>query len=233
MARLRDLYGPPRPLPTSDPFELILLENIAYLASPGGRRAAFALLKRSVGTRPAAILAAGREKLEAVTAHGILGAQFAEKLRECARIAASRFGGDLTAAIDAPLAAARRALRSFPGIGEPAAEKVLLFSGRQALLAPDSNALRVLVRLGFVEEGRSYARTYAASREAALGLTRRPAVLQEAHLLLQQHGRELCRRQQPRCGACPLARGCGFAGGHRTRRAGVQDDVSAAVGSRS
>ena len=63
-----------------------------------------------------------------------------------------------------PLAEARKILRSFPGIGEPGAEKVLLFSGRQALLAPDSNALRVLVRLGLVREEKSYARTYAASR---------------------------------------------------------------------
>jgi endonuclease-3 len=62
------------------------------------------------------------------------------------------FGGDLGAALRAAPGKARRALRSFPGIGEPGAEKILLFSGRQARLAPESNGLRVLVRLGLVRD---------------------------------------------------------------------------------
>lgn len=40
-----------------------------------------------------------------------------------------------------------------------------------------------------------------------------PRVMQEAHLLLQQHGQTLCKRAAPRCDACPLARGCGYARG--------------------
>jgi len=209
--RLRRHYGAPARLPTSDPFELILLENVAYLAPPARRREAFARLQGGVGTSPAAILTAGQEALEKVTAGGILKSTGAAKLRECARIAVEKFGGDLRTPLLAPLAAARRALLSFPGIGEPGAEKILLFTGRQALLAPDSNGLRVLVRVGLVHEEKSYATTYAASREAAKALPSEPAVLQEAHLLLQQHGQTLCKRGAPRCDLCPLADGCAYA----------------------
>jgi endonuclease III len=204
-------YGPPAPLPTGDPFELVLWENVAYLAPPARRREAFERLKSVVGTSPTAILAARQQALESVTSRGILKATFAAKLRECARIAIDDFGGDLRTVIRGPLGAAKQALRSFPGIGEPGAEKILLFTGRQALLAPDSNGLRVLVRLGLVREDKSYARTYAASRQAAEELPADPRVMQRAHLLLQQHGQTLCKRSVPRCPVCPLARGCAYA----------------------
>jgi endonuclease III len=204
-------YGPPTPLPTSDPFELILWENVAYLAPSPRRRDAFEELKRTVGTSPEALRAATQRSLERITGKGILKSTFADKLRECAAIAINEFGGDLGPVIDEPLDRARRALQSFPGIGEPGAEKILLFTGRHPLLAPDSNGLRVLVRLGLLREETSYARTYAASREVAKSLPQKPGRMQQAHLLLQQHGQTLCKRGVPICGACPLARGCAHA----------------------
>jgi endonuclease III len=214
-------YGPPTPLPTADPFELILWENVAYLASPARRREAFELLARTVGTTPPAILAAEPSSLARITGHGILARTFAAKLVDCARIAFDDFGGDLDAVIRQPVDAAKRALRRFPGIGEPGAEKILLFTGRQPFLAPDSNGLRVLVRLGLVREDKSYARTYAASRPVAQDLGSRPKALQKAHLLLQQHGQTLCRRGAPRCGECPLEPGCAYAKPMRAARRGT------------
>lgn len=217
--RLRETYGPPEWPPSDDPFDLVLWENVAYLADPVRRREAFEMLEDEVGTSPHEILEAPRRDLERVTSKGILGAKFAEKLRECARIAVEEFDGDLDDVIHEPLAVAKKALQSFPGVGEPGAEKILLFCDRQALLAPDSNGLRVLVRLGLAREDQSYAKTYASAREAAKTLPARPHALQEAHLLLQLHGQTLCRRTDPRCGACPLASGCAYArGGVAPRR---------------
>ena len=210
---LRRHHGAPEPPPSADPFELILWENVAYLALPARRREAFELLQSTIGTNPQAILSAKRQALETVTSRGILKATFAAKLRECARIAIDEFGGDLGAVVRLPLDRAKRALRLFPGIGEPGAEKILLFAGRKALLAPDSNALRVLVRLGLVAEGTSYARTYAAARAAAEAVSADPPFLQEAHQQLQRHGQSLCRRRAPRCTECPLARECAYARG--------------------
>lgn len=211
-------YGRPTPPPTADPFGLVLWENVAYLASPARRREAFELLERTVGTDPAAIRRATKRDLERVTARGILKSAFAAKLRECARIAVEELGGDLEAVVRKPVDAATRALRVFPGIGEPGAEKILLFSGRRALLAPESNGVRVLVRLGLVEEGKSYAQTYAASRAVAKGLRGGARRMQVAHLLLKQHGHELCKRGAPRCDACPLSLGCAHAGARGGRR---------------
>ena len=209
---LRRHYGAGAPLPPSDPFELILWENVAYLADDAQRRRAFELLRKSVGTRPAEILAAKPAALRAVTGHGILPDVFAEKLRDAARIARDQFHGDLDEVVRRPLPEAKRALRKFPGIGEPGAEKILLFSRRHALLAPDSNALRVLARLGLIVEGSSYARTYLAARK--LADEELPKALEQviaAHQLLRRHGQELCRRSRPLCGDCPVEHLCAFA----------------------
>jgi endonuclease III len=209
--RLSAHYGSPASLPTTDPFELILWENVAYLASPERRREAFERLKQTIGATPEAIVAAEPRDLERVTAAGILKSTFAAKLLACASIALEKFDGDLDAVVRGPIDKAKRALRSFPGIGEPGAEKILLFTGRQPMLAPESNGLRVLVRLGLVPDDKSYARMYAASRKAASGLSAEPCVVQKAHLLLQQHGQTLCKRGTPLCGQCPLALGCVYA----------------------
>ena len=207
---LKKHYGAPEPLPTKDPFELILWENVAYLAPPVRRRAAFALLRREVGLSPGEILAASRAALERVTAHGILKVRFANKLRDCARIAIEDFRKDLRSVLREPLPQAKKALRCFPGIGEPGAEKILLFAGVQNTLAPDSNALRVLMRLGFIAEDRSYARMYAASRTLGGKPALEIADTRQAHLLLQTHGQTLCKRNAPLCGPCPLASRCAF-----------------------
>lgn len=209
--RLRKLYGPPAPPPSKDPFELVLWENVAYLAPPARRREAFGLLKRTIGTKPEQVLHARPMLVKRVTAHGILKDQFASKLAKCAVIAVTEFDGNVKAWLRGSVEESKRALRKFPGIGEPGAEKILLFSGLQPFLAPDSNALRVLTRLGLVQEQKSYARTYAASRAAADTLPATIRARQEAHLLLQQHGRTLCKSTAPRCDDCPLADVCQFA----------------------
>jgi endonuclease III len=208
LAALGRLYPEPEGPPTADPFELVLLENVAYLAAPERRREAFELLREAVGTRPQALLAAKREMLERIAARGILKSGSAAKLKECARIVIDRFGGDLAGAIRGDVGAARRALRAFPGIGGPGADKILLFSGRAPCLAPESNGLRVLVRLGVIREQASYSRTYASAVAAAGHLASTIRGLQSAHLRLQLHGQTLCKRTDPRCEACPLRPDC-------------------------
>jgi endonuclease-3 len=190
---------------------MILWENVSYLADDSRRKQAFQVLKRRVGTEPTQILSASDEALLEVTRHGIMPERFAEKLRQCARIALEDFDGDLRSVLKLPLAKARKALQKFPGIGEPGAEKILLFCRTCPVLALESNGLRVLLRLGFGEEKNSYATTYRlVQRAVEEGLDKDYTLLMAAHLLLRQHGQELCKRSQPECDKCPLAADCEY-----------------------
>jgi endonuclease-3 len=104
----------------------------------------------------------------------------------------------------------------FPSIGEPGAEKILLFGRVYPVLGLDSNGVRVLTRLGLVEEARSYSATYRGVQRLALQYAERGIDwLQRAHLLLRQHGQELCKRAHPACGRCPLSAECAFGAGAR------------------
>jgi endonuclease III len=209
--RLRLQYGPQKVPKLSGPWEMILWENVAYLADDDRRRTAYETLKKRVGLQPQKILAASDAALLAVTSHGILAEQFAKKLRTCAKIVLEEFDGDLRTVLELPVPKAKKALQKFPGIGEPGAEKILLFTRVQPVLALDSNGLRVLLRLGFGEEKKSYATTYRlVQRAVGEELDRDYSWLIQAHLLLRRHGQELCKRSQPACTKCPLARDCEF-----------------------
>jgi endonuclease III len=217
--KLASHYGPPAAPPTSGAFEMVLWESVAYLADDERRAKAFALLKSSVGTTPAAILKARGPTLRAVTEHGILAARFAEKLREAARIVVEECGGDLDRVVAGPLPAARKALKKFPGIGNPGAEKILLFLRRHPSLAPESNGLRVLTRLGLCGEEKSYAASYAVACDAAAReLGDDLDVLMTAHRLLRRHGQVLCTRSGPGCERCPIREDCRFARGRESTR---------------
>jgi endonuclease-3 len=209
LVALRELYGKPRPPALTDPFELILYENVAYLADDERRDEAFGMLRDRVGLSPEKILQAAGSTLNEVGRKGIVAEQTAEKLRAIAAIALEDFGGDLSAAVRREPKEAIKALRKFPSIGEPGAEKVLLFSGSAPVLALDSNALRVLLRLGFGKEEKSYSKSYKAAQAAADSeIARTCSARIEAYQLLRRHGQELCKRNHPRCEACPLRPDC-------------------------
>jgi endonuclease-3 len=111
-----------------------------------------------------------------------------------------------------PVAASRKLLKRFPAIGDPGADKILLFSGIDARPALESNALRVLVRLSLVTAGASYAANHKAAiacLAAAYDGDRDRLIT--ACMLLREHGRVLCRRSAPHCTACPLDASCAHA----------------------
>ena len=111
--QLQQHYGPPAPLPSNDPLELIIWENIAYLATDKRRAEAFAILKHTIGTRPEQILAARHSDLAAIGKAGILPDISAEKLLTIAKIAYEEFDSDLRTTLRKPLPEAKKALKRF------------------------------------------------------------------------------------------------------------------------
>lgn len=196
---LEKVYGTPAPRVT-DPFEMILLENVAYLVDDARRQETFERLRDAIGLTPAAILKHSPEEIAAVIAGGGMKPEMrAEKVLECARLA-NRVGVD------------EKTLRKFPSIGEPYADRILLFNGRKVTLAPDSNALRVLLRLGYGEESRNYSTTYRSVVNATSGELRDATFAQRAHILLRRHGQEVCKRSAPRCEVCAVRAQCAWYG---------------------
>ena len=217
---LRKHYGDGALPEPREPFALIVWENAAYLVGDDVRSSVFSQLRKAVGVTPAAILAAPSALLQqAIRQGGMQVARRAEKVARCAQIAIDRAGGNLKRALQGLTPDKSRALlRLFPGVGEPGADKVLLLCGLSDSPALDSNGLRVLTRLGFIGEDKSYSRTYRAGVAflAASGVTGKKATT--AFALLREHGRELCKRTTPSCALCPLQRRCEYAAMRTLRR---------------
>lgn len=212
ISKLNAHYGQPKPSQTCDPFELILLENIAYLADDARREAAYKELRNSIGLRPVDILAASLENLISVARlGGIHAEQRAYRIKESAQIVLNDFSGDLTTALKLPVPQALKALKQFPSIGDPGAEKILLFTKTSPIPALESNGLRVLLRLGFGEEKKNYSASYKSVRLALEDQAEDDCdFLITAHQLLRRHGKELCKTARPMCSSCPVRRFCSY-----------------------
>jgi endonuclease III len=207
---LEALYGkPPRPVPRN-PFEWILWENVAYLVDDRRRERAFRALEERVGLTPERIRRAAQKTLAGVAElGGMHPRERAERLREIADLAAEH--GDLAGLLELSPPQARKVLKKFPGIGDPGADKILLFASKLPVLDLESNGLRVLVRLGYGEEKKSYSATYRSVQEALEPeLPDDCAWLMGAHSLLRTHGQALCKRTGPDCDACPLLGRCAY-----------------------
>lgn len=209
---LQEFYGQPKPPKIQDPLELILWENVAYLVDDEKRAAAFAALKKNVGTSAPRILKAKDARLEEATRlGGMLPEKRAQRLRQIAELAHWVFKDDLKSVLEKPLAEAMKALKRFPSVGDPGAEKILMLTRSHPVLALESNGLRVLLRVGFAEEKKSYSASYRAVQKTIK--TQLPADyggLIAAHQLLRQHGQEICKRSRPLCESCPLKPQCAY-----------------------
>ena len=116
--------------PARGPFELVLWENACYLLPDERRAAVFAGLRKQVGLTPKAILKADADILLALaTLGGMRPKVRVFRWQEIARITESQFGGDLDTILTLPYTQAKKALKQFPNIGDPGAEKILMYCG--------------------------------------------------------------------------------------------------------
>ena|SRR6266850_12710 len=220
---LERLYGPQKAAGPTDPYEMIVYLNCGYPASDASCSKGFDALKREVGLSPKEILAAPRAKLaKLLRLGGIVPEQRAERLQEIARKVKDEHGGSLKAVLkkwmqeenqqtSRGVRTAKKILREFPVIGEPSAEKILLFSKLAPVAAVPSAFVEVPARLWFGKAGANYPADYRAARDIlSAGLAETFEARQRAYLLLKKHGEQICKRSKPKCEICPLTGQCAY-----------------------
>ncbi len=223
MDLLEKLYGPQKAVGPADPYEMILYLNSGYPATDASCSKGFDALKREVDLKPEEILAAPNARIaKLLRLGGIVPEQRAARLHEIARKVKSEFGGDLKAELKKwvqeekhqtgkGIHGAKKILREFPVIGEPSADKILLFSNLAPVAAVPSAFVEVPARLWFGKAGKNYAADYRAARDIlSTGLPETYAARQRAYLLLKKHGQQTCKRANPRCEVCPLIGHCAY-----------------------
>jgi len=220
---LEQTYGRLRPAGPSDAYEMIVYLNCGYPATDASCAKGFDALKKEVGTSPDQILKAPKSLLaKLMRLGGIVSELRAQRMKGIARKAKMEFGGDLKAAVkrkvrsgqkqdEKNIRGGKKILQEFPTIGEPSAEKILLFAGLVPVAAVPSACVGVPVRLFVGEEGRNYAADYRVAREILdNGLPISFQARQRAYLLLKRHGHVICKRSTPRCAICPVTAECAY-----------------------
>jgi endonuclease-3 len=213
IALLKLHYGTPTVPPAKGPFELLLWENACYLLPDERRQEVFEALRAQVGLTPAAIDAASDQLLLPLAKRGGMRPETRVfRWRQIAGIVLNQYAGNLDSILSQPYGEAKKALKQFPTVGDPGAEKILLLCGVSSGLPLESNGLRVLVRLGWGRLQRNYGATYRSVQEALKPeLPTSQERLKEAHLLLRKHGKTLCKDKAPVCYQCPVSAECTYA----------------------
>jgi endonuclease-3 len=95
------------------------------------------------------------------------------------------------------------------GVPNPGADRLLLFSGIAPVAAVPSDAVHVLVRLMRGLETPDVDVNYEIGQQVlASQLPNNSYARKRAYLLLQRHAEVLCKRDQPKCEACPVNLNC-------------------------
>ena len=207
LARLRKFYGA-LPSAPRDPFILFVWEVLSVHSTPRKRDAALGALKRARALTPDAMWRARQKTLEeSVALAGPYLEQRLERLR--AGVDLFRRTPALPSIIKGPVAAARRALKPLPTLGEGGAHRMLLFAADHAVLPVDARVSRVARRLGYGESFSDFKKT-ARSVQAAIAAELPASVdaYRRAYMYLSHHGATTCTEADPHCGVCPLLDDC-------------------------
>jgi endonuclease III len=206
LSALQTFYGtlpPPR-----DPFTLFVWEVLSVHSTPRKRDAALAALKRIRALTPDAMWRAPQKKLEQSIA---LAGPYAENRLHALRTGVDLFrrSPTLPSVIRGPLAAARRALKPFPQLGETGAHRMLLFAADQLILPVDARVSRLGHRLGYGEAADDFKKQARSVQEAfARELPASADAYRRAFLYLSHHGGATCTESDPHCSVCPLVKDC-------------------------
>jgi endonuclease III len=130
-----------------------------------------------------------------------------DHLRSLARVVLDEHGGSLATLDPLPDEELLLALEALPGVGRKSARCVAAYAFGREMLAVDVHVLRVVKRLGLSS---MEARWTDVDRHLNGEVPRR--LRYGLHVLLVQHGRDVCTCVAPSCGACYLAAHCPSAG---------------------
>ncbi len=114
----------------TDAYLFLVWWHCEYPASDAACAKRWKSLNREIGVEPHQLLAALPANLAtALRPGGMVPELRALRLKEIAARVQDEFGGDLQAPLVGPIAQVRKALKKFPSIGDPGADRILLLAG--------------------------------------------------------------------------------------------------------
>ncbi len=200
---LLEYYGKPEQKVQRDPLSELVLTILTQNTSDVNSHRAYRRLKKRFPTWDQVREADEEELIEAIRVGGLANVK-APRIQAILDLLFEERGElSLSFLEEMPLEDAREYLLALPGVGPKTAACVLLFSLHRPALPVDTHVHRVSLRLGLVPEGTSAAKAHNLLEEKIP-----PELYYPFHLNMIEHGRTLCRSQNPLCEECPLQEIC-------------------------
>jgi endonuclease III len=212
---LEAIHGKQEPSCPIDPYEFLVWWHCGYPASDERCTKGWAALRADVGTGAEILLKTPTPKLvSALKAGGMVPELRAIRLKEIANRVINEFGGDLWTGLRGDAKAIRKVFKSFPNIGNPGADRIMLFAAIAPVAAIPSNCPHVLVRITEGAEHENYSLTYKdAQRKIDEAVKPTIEARTRAFLLLKAHGQKVCKLTNPHCSECGVRQQCAYVSG--------------------
>jgi len=201
--RLESAYGRRELLPDGDPLSTLIETILSQNTSDANSGRAFRSLRQAFPQWEDVAAADPKAISDAIRTGGLAEIKGRRIKRVLETIKERR--GDLALDFlkDMPLDSSRNLLKDLPGVGDKTAACVLLFSFGRPLLPVDTHIHRVSKRLGLVDDKGSPEEAHIILQRLVPG-----ALVYSFHVLMIEHGREICRPRNPDCPACALGDIC-------------------------
>jgi endonuclease-3 len=212
---LRLEYGVPDFDRFDDPLDQLILTILSQNTTWQNCRQTFDRLKAIFRNWTKVMAADVNEIREAIRPGGLANVKarrIKEVLREIHRVNGSL---DLSFLRNISDTEAMEFLTSFKGVGPKTAACVLLFSCRKPVLPVDTHILRVSKRLGLIEKDVDFVRAHRLLGEL---VGRNEGTVLAFHMNMIEHGRQVCRAQNPLCEVCSLSLICDDYGRSKCQR---------------
>jgi endonuclease-3 len=189
--------------PMSDPFETLIITIISQNTADRNTAVAFENLSNNFEITPEALFKAQISQIEKTIKTAGLYKTKAKTIQQTSSQILKKHNGTIDNILKLPLEEARKTLMQFKGVGPKTADVVLLFSANQPTIPIDTHVNRVTKRLGFTSPKSNYEKTRSDIQRLF-----NPSDCLKVHLLLIEHGRKVCKAQNPKCSQCPINKQC-------------------------
>jgi len=205
---LEKIYGSPKRRKSRDILECLIVTILSQNTNDKNRDAAYRNLKRQFPTWGKLLNAPEKSIARAIKAGGLSNQKAAAIKNFLGRLKKERGRLSLSFLKNLSSKEVRELLGSKKGIGLKTVNVVLCFALGRDVFPVDTHVHRLARRLGFVPESFSAERTSGAM--AALVPKGKGYSF---HINLIRFGRDRCRKRNPGCAGCPLAKLCLYVAG--------------------
>lgn len=194
-------FGPQHWWPGDSPFEVIVGAILTQNTNWQNVSKAIANLKEARVLNPKKLYCLSEAKLaELIRPSGYYNIK-AKRLKFFLDFLFKNYGGSLKRMFSRPLDNLRNEILGIKGVGPETADSILLYAGGFPIFVVDAYTKRIFSRYKLIAEDSDYVEVQGMFMQ---NLKKDVKLYNEYHALIVRLGKEICKKNNPKCEICPL-----------------------------